>query len=934
MSDADSSASGLLPNGEVPRGASIGRYLVTSRLGAGGMGVVYAAYDPELNRKVAIKLLRPSGSTAGDSEGRVRLLREAQSMAQLSHPNVIAVFDVGTAYDQVFVAMEFVDGGTLTDWLEKPRAQEEILEVFSQAGRGLAAAHAAGLIHRDFKPDNTLVGRDGRVRVMDFGLARSVVDQQGEAGVDSVAEAVASSLAAVVDPSHDGDTLRAGLKSGPMTPMTQTGALMGTPRYMSPEQFRGQKADGRSDQFSFCVALYEALCGIPPFTGDSIGERCFNVLQHNVVMPPPGRRPPAWLHRALLRGLEVDPADRHADMNALLQVLSPEARHKRKRRVLFVGFSLLAALAGVAVFGGLRVQRLRAAARCDDSQAQIDRVFGPQVRQRAQQALSKNGKAYAEEAWTHVAQNVDSYLAAWRAMRSASCQATYVSVKRRENRHLHDRRMRCLDSLLQEVSAFTAMLEKADSGISEHAAETSGAFTPVASCADNVALLALSPERPEVRERVDALNRELAEVRIIAKLARYEPAQARAQKAVATAQQIGYGPAVAQALQILASIEYDNADSSNAERDYFAMAAASMRSGDHRGTALAFVELSRIIGRHHKQFEQADRFSQLALAARSRASSSEAWIADFEVQRLWYSCQIDATRQEFSRAEKSCREALQKQQAAHHDESAQHLGILISLANVYKRQEKFAESFELYKQALQLGQRAYGEVHPNIAVDLQNIGGLFAAQGDLQTASQYYAKSLEIYKRVFGERHPRLFSVYAALTRSAYLQGNFDEAVRYAEEAQKLDGELGSATVYAVSSCLLGDALYRKGDFDAALLQHEKALERCDPRRCEAEWSYFQIARADDLRALRKTKLALPILEEAVRLLPPTADREVQARGKFALAQTLFDVEKRKGWERAEELATASLLLYKEAGRHTERQRAEINAWLQRNAPQ
>src|SRR6185312_791559 len=158
------------------RGASIGRYVVLGLVGRGGMGEVYAAYDPELDRKVAVKLLRvKAGNGVSLTEGRQRTLREAQAIARLSHPNVVVVFDVGTFEEKVFIAMEFVDGNTVTYWLEqKPRTWREILDVFIAAGRGLIAAHEKGLVHRDFKPDNVMVGRDGQVRVMDFGLARQM----------------------------------------------------------------------------------------------------------------------------------------------------------------------------------------------------------------------------------------------------------------------------------------------------------------------------------------------------------------------------------------------------------------------------------------------------------------------------------------------------------------------------------------------------------------------------------------------------------------------------------------------------------------------------------------------------------------------------------------------------------------------------------------
>src|SRR3954468_8020130 len=220
------------PEPSLPTGTAIGRYTVLERIGAGGMGVVYAVLDPELDRKVAVKLLRAGeGSASRRAELEYRLVGEARAMAQLAHPNVVTVFEIGRFGDQLFLAMEFVEGHTLRDWLaEKPRSWREIVEVFAAAGEGLATVHAAGLVHRDFKPTNVLVGRDGRPRVTDFGLVQ------------------------------DG------------SPGTARGAIAGTPYYMSPEQFRGEPADARSDQFSFCVALFAALHGVRPFEADALGD--------------------------------------------------------------------------------------------------------------------------------------------------------------------------------------------------------------------------------------------------------------------------------------------------------------------------------------------------------------------------------------------------------------------------------------------------------------------------------------------------------------------------------------------------------------------------------------------------------------------------------------------------------------------------------------
>ena len=319
------------------RGTAIERYLVTDRLGSGGMGVVYAAYDPELHRKVAIKLLHAEVAGLGDTSGaRARLEREAQAMARVSHPNVISVFDVGEFQHQVFVAMELVEGGSLRDWLgREPRSWRQVVDVFVLAGRGLAAAHAADLVHRDFKPDNVLVGADGRVRVTDFGLARA-----GEAD----------------DPRPGGPSarIRAPRSTGPLsTPLTQTGALMGTPAYMAPEQYGGAATDARTDQFSFCVALYEGLYGERPFGDLPFAELLEAVTGGRVRAAPAGARVPAWVRRALLRGLATRPEDRWPTMAALLHQLGRDPA-RRQRRIA------LAAAGALAVGGVIMSLALRA----------------------------------------------------------------------------------------------------------------------------------------------------------------------------------------------------------------------------------------------------------------------------------------------------------------------------------------------------------------------------------------------------------------------------------------------------------------------------------------------------------------------------------------------------------------------------------------------
>jgi len=271
----------------------IGRYTVLDKLGAGGMGTVYSARDEELQRTVAIKLL-----TSGIRSGQARMQREARAMAKLSHPNIVTVHEVASFEDQIYVVMEFVPGLTLRRWLETKRSRAERLEVFLQAARGLLAAHEVGIVHRDFKPENVIVGDDGRVRVLDFGLATAEGDSAPR-------EAAPAPEAASDDK--------------PVS-LTQTGQRLGTPAYMAPEQLLGRRADARSDQFGFCLALYEGMHGQRPFAGETYAEISRSVLGGQ-VQPPPTRTADADLDRIVFRGLARDPEMRNASMSEVVEAL-------------------------------------------------------------------------------------------------------------------------------------------------------------------------------------------------------------------------------------------------------------------------------------------------------------------------------------------------------------------------------------------------------------------------------------------------------------------------------------------------------------------------------------------------------------------------------------------------------------------------------------
>ncbi|MBX7082526.1 MAG: serine/threonine protein kinase [Nannocystaceae bacterium] len=322
----------FVPGAALQRGAPVGRYMVLSLLGEGGLGRVYLAYDPELDRKLAIKLLR---DRSVDAEGlAARLTREGQAMARLSHPHVVPVFDFGLSEFGPYIAMAVVEGGTLRTWLAaRPRSWQEIRDAFVEAGAGLAAAHRVGLVHRDFKPSNVLVDAEGRMMVTDFGLARASEEHSGDAPEASFARVPRQPLLDAT--------------------LTRTGTVMGTPAYVAPEQLRGRTVDARADQFSFCISLYEALYGIRPFVADDAHAYLDAIARGETRTPTARRDVPAALRRAVLRGLAEDPAARHPDMAALLRAMTWDRRARRRYLAITLGAIVLAG-AGVGIGLSLR----------------------------------------------------------------------------------------------------------------------------------------------------------------------------------------------------------------------------------------------------------------------------------------------------------------------------------------------------------------------------------------------------------------------------------------------------------------------------------------------------------------------------------------------------------------------------------------------------
>ena len=451
------------------RGAEVGRYVVIERLGAGGMGMVYRAFDPTLDRSVALKLMKVAPNATDSAAASERLLREAQALAKLSHPNVIAVHDVGVVGDDVFVAMEYVPGSTLTDWCaQRDRTVDEIVEAFAAAGQGLAAAHAVGLIHRDFKPDNVIVGADGRVRVLDFGLAQAA--SQAKTGVTESAAG--------------GETRRH------VTGKTSAGVI-GTPAYMAPEQHTAGAVDERSDQFSFCAALYEALYGGLPFAGTTVAELEREVVAGNIVDAPADTAVPGWLRDVVVRGLSVDPDARWPSIEVLAGQLV-RARKSPARTAVIIAAVAVAAI----VIGGLGVwfgRRGAAADPCGDAGEPMARVWSDAVKTDIREAFRATGRPEADAVYERLRIVLGGYAATWVSMSTQLCRVGPGDSD--TERNLRQLQLTCLDRRLTEMSELvTKFTGDVDDKKVVNAVHDAFDLLGVGTCADTEGLLAAVPE--------------------------------------------------------------------------------------------------------------------------------------------------------------------------------------------------------------------------------------------------------------------------------------------------------------------------------------------------------------------------------------------------------------------------------------------------------
>lgn len=792
---------------------SLDRYVILEPLGSGGGGIVYRAYDPDLHRKVAVKVLRTGdGSTAVASNAR--LLREAQAIAQLSHPNVVSVYDVGTldhhvaagALGQgVFMVMELVEGADLREWLRSTkRSWREVLDVFMAAGRGLEAAHAQGIIHRDFKPTNVLVGEDGRVRVLDFGLARAL-DGDGDEPEPSKLQAV--SKRALLD--HD---------------LTDAGTVMGTPGYMAPEQHLGKTADARTDQYGFCVALHEALSDARPFEGETLDE----LLAAKRAGPRPvGGASPRWVGDAVLRGLEVEPDRRFGSMTELLAALDRDPARRRRR--ILQGLALVGA-AGLGTYA-VANQGQPSAAACEDPSARLAGVWDEATRSQARQAFDDTGLAYASQTWPGVEAALDEYAEAWKTARTQTCEATLVEGE--QSPEAMALQMLCLDQQFEGFAQLARLMAQADEPVVRNAVSATSKLPSPADCrqASDHLEERLDLEGHE-REEMLALDAQLLRASVLSDAGKYDETRSLTEEVLNRASELGAHRAEARARLVLCELDWVT---------------------NHFDTARGHCEAGLVAAEKGQSsplvFEILVRLGRITMSGGSYP----------ETERIF----------SIAQARLESIPAAQRPELA---EGELHLGMGL----LRDQQWREAEAADHLEKALALYEEEYPPDHPELVSVLNGLGMVAAARDLRTTSSRYYERALQISEKRYGPAHPHVASLLNNISGVEYERGQLDDALGSAFRALELKEQNLGPDSPRLSSTLtrIGRALADVGRGEQALGHHERAVRLQEAANGEESFHLLNplTAHARTLRILGRCEQARPVIERAHRIVEQHAD--------------------------------------------------------------
>jgi tetratricopeptide (TPR) repeat protein len=812
-------------------GEHVGRYEVKWTLGGGGMGVVYAAIDPELQRQVAIKVVRPrlGGSPV---EAQARLLREAQMLAQLSHPNVVTVHDVGAFGDDVFVAMEFVEGITLRDYAEDfGRRPEEVVEAYMAAGRGLAAAHAVGVIHRDVKPDNLMITKDGRVLVLDFGLARNdPASASNPSSPDSLTEEDMS--------------------------LTATGLAMGTPAYMAPEQHAGE-ATPASDQYSFCASLFEGLVGERPFGGTDMRTLQREKLSRfeTVAMRP---EIPKRLQPVLRRGLDPIPEDRFVDMDELLAAMD-----LRRRRLWPVTVG-----AGIVVLGGAVAASVPSPDPCD-AIADSPGSWTEATRAEVGEALRGVEATYAAVTAQTVLDRLDAQAAALVAAEHRACELARESG---DDRTI-DLRHACLERRRAEfdavLAALTAPSQADEPSLAEHAVDVVLGLRSAAVC-DEPDESSRGPST-SVTDPVEyaRVRAEMERLIVLAHAGRFEAAAAGFDALLPAAQSLAYAPLLAE-LHLLRGRNADSvADHERAVTEFLsAIDAAADAQMDHLA-AEAWIELTSTTGHSLARYDEARELLRSAEAAVDRVGDDpqlRSTLVRVEGQLAFDLGNYDEAQARFEEALSLLNDQTSKTGRA---------PVVSALARTYARAGRSQEAEKLYVGLLEELEAELGPGHPRLSKVHAYLAQMYFERGELEEALRWHEKGLAITEATLPADHPELAFALNNVAGIYGMLGRFDEAVRAYDRARTiLEKRLGPShpnvarLTYNVAELwkLMGDRERARDEYLRAVTIFEEGFgtQHPDVARARNNLAAVQFDMGDIDAALANYGESVRILEEVL----------------------------------------------------------------------
>ncbi len=906
---------------EIEAGAQIDRYVIVEKLGQGGMGVVYRAYDPKLDRLVALKLLH--GSVVRNQKGKASWLRrEAQALAKLSHPNVVSVFDVGELDDRIFLAMELVQGQTLKAWLSKrskTRPYFEIVGMFLAAGEGLWAAHQVGLVHRDFKPSNVMVGDDGRVRVLDFGLARSVRElvQSDDTQIDPLSRNDKSI------PDTDQQIPPRSLVS---QSFSATGEIAGTPGYMALEQLRGGYVDARSDQYSFCSALYEALYQVLPYEGENIDDLIANIEARRVQEKCADNKIPVWLHPVVLKGLDPDPDGRYLSMAKLLTALRDDPVRKRRKRMAIGSLIGLVVLMTVfiiwlgAIAGGIE---------CAAPESELDTIWSRTIKRDMAKAFAASDLWFSDDTYLRVSGHIDEYMSKLRLAYVQACEDTHKYG--RQSIQLLDRRIICLRRKQYQLAALTKQLsEQVDDRAVNNAIKAVLDLPDPGRCRDVEVLVedTLLPVDPTLQERIEKLDAMLEKVEVHIKLGTYPEGLQASEYLLVQIENIDYPPLKAGALYLKGTLQEKMGDYQSAEKTLRQAIQVAAFCKNVTLLTRASLRLVWTIGIRKRDFDGA--FEVLRVLDEKLL----AWLhtpVDLMADYHHHRATLLAVEGRFDEAGVLFRQAVAERRQVLGDDHPAVAISLNSLGNIFSEQGKYSQAKPYYEQALMILEKVLGPKHPDVTQPLNNLGSVSYNLGDNQTALRFYRRSLKISEPVLGSDHLKIALPVYCMGECFLAQKKYKEAERMFARALKIvQSTLGSEHPDSTRPLHgLGMVSFERKKYPLArdLLQkalsiREKLLPPGHPLVTEA------------LSGLGKTYLMMQLHRKAYKFLKRAVvlqektpgDVRKLADSRFALAQAILKAHGDR--KKARDLALLAREGFESAKSISIHDIAQIDVWL------